>query len=117
MNNNHATTRQNPTTLVKHHKCPIPGCNLTYARSTIGWAKHVGSPDAHPFWHADITDPKARRDAFRTEYPDFFAHTGTRPSTIPPSSPKMALPTEEPLTRDDIKALFREVLKEAIEKL
>ena len=112
-----SAARQSTAPAIKAHKCPIPGCNLTYARSTIGWAKHVGSVEAHPFYHPEIIDPKARRDAFRAEYPDFFAHTGTRPSTIPPASTRSVLQTERPLTKEDIKALFREVLQETIEKL
>lgn len=105
-------------------KCPIPGCNMTFQEGTHGWAKHVSSLTTHPYWEVKITDETQRRDAFRVAFPRFFDHIRTRPvasSTMPPSSVSVTVPTlpvaEAPLTREDLKALFREVLREAIDKL
>ena len=106
-------------TAQKTHRCPIKGCNMTYAMGTVGWAKHVGSVENHPYWHPDVEPADVRRDLFRAEFPAFFDHVRARPSgvsSMPPSSGS-PLRTEAPLTREDLKALFREVLREAIDKL
>jgi hypothetical protein len=55
-----------------HKKCPVPGCNHIFTLGSVGWFKHVQSPQTHPYWLADVTDPAARVDAFRAEFPEFF---------------------------------------------
>lgn len=49
-------------------KCPI--CGMPFESGRRGWDGHIGSPDACPTWHPEITDPAERRRLFQRE----FAH-------------------------------------------
>ena len=68
-------------TSIPVHKCPIPGCNHTYGLGTVGWYKHVMSPQVHPFWHTEMPDPTARALTFREEFPEFFPKPASRPAS------------------------------------
>jgi hypothetical protein len=67
----------------RSHKCPIPGCNLTFSHGTQGWHTHAAKLDAHPYWRPEVTDPEERKAAFQRDFPQFFP--AKAPSTPPPA--------------------------------
>ncbi len=109
-----------PSSAPRAHRCPIKGCNLTFAKGTVGWAKHVGSADAHPYWHTDVQEAEVRRRLFEHEFPEFFEgtrHFISRTPPPPPSGPSPSAPVQSGLTVEQVKAAIREVLQEALERL
>lgn len=54
------------------YSCPIPGCGKVYRGSRGGWDAHIGSLRVHPSWHPELHDESDRKQAYRSEFPDFF---------------------------------------------
>lgn len=57
---------------LRTYPCPIPGCRKVYRGSRGGWDAHVGSLRTHPSWRPELQTDEDRRQAYRTEFPDFF---------------------------------------------
>jgi hypothetical protein len=53
-------------------RCPIPGCDKVFFNTRSGWDRHVELLPMHPAWHPHISSTEARKQQFRTEFPDFF---------------------------------------------
>ncbi len=57
---------------LRTYQCPIPGCGKVYRGSRGGWDAHVGSLRIHPSWHPELQSAGDRKQAYQTEFPDFF---------------------------------------------
>jgi hypothetical protein len=60
---------------VKKEKCPIQGCTFEYTYGHLGLWGHVGFTKNHPNYHPELTQPSARLNAFRQDFPTFFGAT------------------------------------------
>ncbi len=54
------------------YNCPIPGCSHVFQNSRGGWDAHVASYSRHSNWHPTVRDPKARKQLFKQQFPDWF---------------------------------------------
>lgn len=83
-----------------HRRCPIPGCNMVFAKSVVGWHTHAASLTAHPFWAEGLTKEQ-RKEQFVLEFPYFFPLAPIlKGRSEPPAPPAWSLHQLFALTRD-----------------
>ncbi len=54
------------------HRCPIPGCNMSFKIGRLGWDAHVGAKRKHANWHPGVQDSERRKALFKAEFAHWF---------------------------------------------
>jgi len=119
-------TNTKQESLVRKHRCPIPGCNYVFEHGATGWAKHVGSPSNHEGWLPDTAGSDVRKATFEAQFPEFFNNV-RRVTTPPPvgrpisniAPPRFATPTQPPTSTPmlGLEAMVRRVVREELAKM